>query len=552
MRRSPSYAAALLVVAIGLTGCGGGGDHPTLRTDLCIGAVAADSGIGADPSCNDATWSANGPVVVAGATRGGNVVVLTEDGLHGSLDPSAASAGDVVSILSGLVTRSLTQYRYDPTTRGMILVPDIATDLGMHNEAYTLWKFQVRGGVRFEDGSPVTAASVVQGVRRCLRGRRFPSSPCLGAPIRSVAARGKVITFHMSAPYPELPYLAALPALGPMPPGHAADPATYARHPLATGPYRIARYRRGHRLVLVRNPQWDTRTDPARTQYPDRYAFRSGVSDARIARLLRHDRGTARTTLTYDTLHVGPFRRSRTDGRLVFGPTPCTTYLAPDNRTIRDPAVRRALIWAYPYRKVLRIRGLTVGVTAVPATNLLPPGIPGRTPIKVHAHDGFATQPGIARRMLARAHALGTRVRFPFSPRDRTSLRVRDALARSLRASGFDPRPTPASGPVDLRTTTRCGAWPSGGQWLAPVYGSTQPSPPGVERGLRRVARLPLSQQGAAWNKLDHVVLQRSQPVVPIWYAGAAMAHGSRIKGMADDTVRGMPTWQRVWIGTGS
>ena len=32
--------------------------------------------------------------------------------------------------MSGLVTRSLTQYEYDPKTKQMILVPDLATDLG--------------------------------------------------------------------------------------------------------------------------------------------------------------------------------------------------------------------------------------------------------------------------------------------------------------------------------------------------------------------------------------------------------------------------------------
>ena len=43
--------------------------------------------------------------------------------------------------MTGLVTRSLTQYDYDPETRQMVLVPDLATDLGTPNDDFTEWKF---------------------------------------------------------------------------------------------------------------------------------------------------------------------------------------------------------------------------------------------------------------------------------------------------------------------------------------------------------------------------------------------------------------------------
>jgi peptide/nickel transport system substrate-binding protein len=40
--------------------------------------------------------------------------------------------------------RSLTQYKYDPTAKQMMLVPDLATDLGTHNDNYTKWSFTIR------------------------------------------------------------------------------------------------------------------------------------------------------------------------------------------------------------------------------------------------------------------------------------------------------------------------------------------------------------------------------------------------------------------------
>jgi peptide/nickel transport system substrate-binding protein len=576
MHRSWTYAAVMLTIALAATACGGSDHHPAHHSDPCLGAVynAGNAAHAADVHCGQTLGfdGYRGPYVVAGATRGGTVKVLTQHGLDGTIDPAAASDRAIVSILSGLVTRSLTQYRYDPSSKQMILVPDIATTLGEHNWNYTKWRFRIRPGVRFEDGSKVTAHDVVRGVRRCRNASSFPTSPCLEAPIRAITVQHQTLTFHLSAPYPDLPWLAAQPAFGPVPPGTRPVFGAYARHPLSTGPYRIQSYRRGHRLVLVSNSHWDTTTDPARTQYPDRYVFRAGLSDGVIGQSLRHDKGAAQTTLTFDTMQPGEFTGKAESDRLVLGGSPCTTYLSPDNRTITDPAVRRALIWAYPYRAVLHAQALTPGVTAVPATSLQPPGVPGRVALTVRGHRGFATQPQVARRMLTRAHALGTRLRFFYTPGDRTSVRIRDALVRSLGESGFDPEPTrspsalfpgqtQANLPVDLRPTTRCGSWPSGEQWLPPVYRSTHPdrggrlfdnteafSNAGVDREMRQIGLVPLGNQGGAWSSLDSKIMQRWQPIVPLWYAGVAMAHGSRIQGMADDTTTGMPTWKQLWV----
>ena len=62
------------------------------------------------------------------------------------------------------------------------------------------------------------------------------------------------------------------------------------------------------------------------------------------------------------------------------------------------------------------------------------------------------------------------------------------------------------------------------------------------------IVRLPLVQIPDAWNALDHHVIGHLSPIVPLWYGGVSMAHGSRIQGMADDNVRGMPTWSQIWI----
>jgi peptide/nickel transport system substrate-binding protein len=450
----------------------------------------------------------------------------------------------------------------------MQLWPDLATDLGRHNDDFTAWEFTVRPGVRFQDGTPVTARDVVRGVRRCLHVRVFPTSPCLtGGPIRSVTAKGhNVVRFDFGRPFPDFAYLAATPAIGPVPPGTAPVYGPYAGHPLATGPYRIDRYRRGRVLVLVRNPEWDPATDPARTQYPDRYVVRAGAPRRDIERVLLADKGPAQTSLTYDTVRPEPFdRSSATRRRLVLGQNPCTTYWAPDVRTLADPRVRHALAYAFPYRAVMRAEGLVPNATAIPATNVLPPDVPGRTPYRIDHRAAFETDPDGARALLTRAHALGTPIRFTYDPRAATSRLIRTAIVRSLGASGFEPRPeetipgglaqTLDSVPrVDVRMDTWCGMWNTGGAWFPYLFGAGRNpsgerfSNPAVDRRMHHIARIPLEQQPAAWNVLDRQVMRRWFPLVPLWYGGVVMAHGSRIEGMGDDSVRGMPTWQQLWV----
>ena len=91
-----------------------------------------------------------------------------------------------------------------------------------------------------------------------------------------------------------MPYWGAFPAIGPIPQGKASDPAKYAA-PVATGPYMIEEYTPEKSLILERNDQWDPATDPARTQYPDGYDFKT--SDGQTRRSTRScstTRATAR------------------------------------------------------------------------------------------------------------------------------------------------------------------------------------------------------------------------------------------------------------------
>ncbi len=134
MRFKKPLATLSAAAVLGLAACGGGGsDNPGSDNSGDIDVEnLGDVGDAKDPE-------REGPVEIEGAQEGGTVDVQDQILLTTTLDPTEAYYTDSGSLLSGLVVRSLTQYVYDEETKNMVLVPDLATDLGTPNEDYTEW-----------------------------------------------------------------------------------------------------------------------------------------------------------------------------------------------------------------------------------------------------------------------------------------------------------------------------------------------------------------------------------------------------------------------------
>jgi peptide/nickel transport system substrate-binding protein len=586
MRLKTPLVALSSAGLLALAACGGSGSSgpPTSNPPVKGG----DTGNGKDAK-------AQGPFTIQGAQKGGIVTVMTLTGLTTTIDPSESYYTDTSSILNGLLTRSLTQYKYDPVHKQMILVPDLATDLGRSNDSFTKWTFTIRPGVKWEDGSPVTAKQVAWGMTRCMDAATFPTGPCQyysnvyfkggssykgpytdpGAKYKGIQVKGNNITIHMAKPFPDMPYWGTFPANGPIPLGKAADPKTYKNHPLSTGPYMIKSFSPSKELVLERNPNWDATTDPARTQYPDGYDFKLQQQSEKIDQILLADSGNGQTTLTYDDLLAPDFSKMQQDSpdRLTLGGTPCTYYWAPDNRKITSKLVRQALSWAYPYKNNILAAGLIPGVNAIPATNLMPPGLPGRKAYNVTGRKGFSTDPAKAKALLKQANAMGYEIKFLFRTDDPTSVKTKDSTVKALTEAGFKATPVPTTTAdyvaardnttedINVRSAGWCSDWPSGSTWLPTLYGSTHPDTTksfgtnytafgnkSVDAKMDAIQRLPLEKQAAAWNSLDKQIATKYFPLFPTYYTGIAQAHGSKIQGDNDDNTLGMPTWKNIWI----
>ncbi|HEX3929341.1 MAG TPA: ABC transporter substrate-binding protein, partial [Nocardioides sp.] len=362
---------------------------------------------------------------------------------------------------------------------------------------------------------------------------------------------------------------------GPVPSGKVSDPKTYKNNPWSTGPYMIDKFSPQKELTLKRNPYWNAATDPARTAYPDAYDFKLQQQSEKIDQIMLADSGPGQSTLTYDNLLSQDYTQmqSKDPNRLTLGPSPCTYYWAPDNRKITNKKVREALSWAYPYKNVILASGLIPGVTAIASTNLMPPGVPGRTEYNVTGRTGFNTDAAKAKALLRQAGAMGYEIKFLYRTDDSVNVQVKNAIVKGLTAAGFKATPVPTttanytaardntSEDINVRSAGWCSDWPSGSTWMPPVLGSTNPdqshsfgsnySAFGNKKADQRmdaIQRMPLADQAAAWNALDKQIATKYFPLFTTYYTGIAEAHGSKIMGDNDDNTVGMPTWKDMWV----
>ena len=576
MRWKRPAVAVSVAALLTLAACGGdGGSSAPETTETFIEGGGAGQAI--DPT------RIEGPApAIEGATEGGDVTVLSASGLT-TMDPTEAYYVNTYSILSGLVVRSLTQYVYDPESEGMVLIPDLATKW-VSNDDFTEWTFTIREGVRYENGDEVTPDDVVYGLLRSMDRKTFAGGADYSnqyfkgglkyeGPITSgstdfpgITVSGQDVTIKMSKPFPDMPYWGAFPTISAIP-EKASDPKDYALHPLATGPYMFDEYEPGTSLSLVRNTEWDPATDPGRHAYPESYDMTFSDDSSQLDQLILNDQGNAQTTLTYDNLLTPDYRTARNEAqdRLVLGSAPCTFYQALEWDEITDPLVREAIAWAYPYEDNWLAIGEVVGVTRVPGTTILPPGIPGREVYDAIGTEGQVTDVDKARALLEEAGEVGYELRYLYYTDDPNSVAGQKEVTKSYEAAGFTAKPvatTLAEGPtqrsdpdfpINVRGGGWCSDWPTGSSWMPPLFqsdGSTNYgsfNEPAVDEEILRIqSEVPIEDQPAEWATLDQTIMEEYQPWVITGYSGVAMLHGSKIDGMLNDDVAGMPTWKDI------
>ncbi len=135
------------------------------------------------------------------------------------------------------------------------IVPSLATRW-YTSDGGRVWTFELRHGVRFQDGTPFDAAAVAYDFTRMLNPKDDTGATVLWKPVEKVTAVGRyTVQITTRTPYAAMLFvLAHGSGLIPSPTAIRKWGANYPLHPVGTGPYEVASFDPGSKLVLKAYP----------------------------------------------------------------------------------------------------------------------------------------------------------------------------------------------------------------------------------------------------------------------------------------------------------
>jgi len=544
-----------------------------IATALTLGLGACTStGNGSDDAGQQGVTTEGNGIVGGTPVKGGTLTILSNQDFD-QLDPARNWTMPVMDVGVRLLYRTLTTFKAAPGAEGLKIEPDLATDLGTSSDGAKTWTFHLKDGLKYEDGTPITADDIKYNVERSYS-PELPGGPdyavrYLNAPDGYQGPLGgqrlgkeaievpdaKTIVFHLKRPVAEFGYTVTLPTFAPVPKAKEAG-ANYSNHPVSSGPYKIESYDRGKRMVLVRNTQWDQKTDPVRKAYPDRIVVDQTLKGTGIADRLIADQGEDRNAVSYVDLVPSKVSEVLTNPevkkRLVSENAGCTTKLDMNNTKAPFDNAKVRLAMQYAVDKEAFAAALGGPAFTDIATTYLPPVLTQGNPID-HFMLKPAGDPDKAKALLAEAGMAGG-----FSTELVTSTGGKaqaEAIQAALKKVGVEVTittvdPTAVNSVVGdkdkqpgLAVTGWCPDYPSAGTFLPMIFDGRSIKAKGnmgnVDRfndpetiaELDRIAAMEdLQRANQAWLGLDAKLMDKA-PAVPITWQRKPVLVGSNIAG---------------------
>lgn len=314
--------------------------------------------------------SAAGPLAAARVLRAGSLAQPV------SMDPAQVwddtSSFYIANLYDTLVA-------LDPET--LQIVPSLAVSWETSRDGLT-WTFNLRGGVRFHDGMPFNADAVVFTFFRQMdpaNPDRFNAFPMFAEIFTHLKAVRKVsanqVQFLLSEPFS--PFLASLTvdcAAIVSPAAVKKHGAAFSRHPVGTGPFQLASWQDGRRLVLRANPRY-WRGRPQIDEYID-------VIEPSAEALGNHFKDGKLDLLNAYSISESVSYRKQDWIQIISAPYLSVTFLVLNaaRPALKSRNVRQALCLAWDPRALTLIFQDFV----LPLHTLLPPPLlgdgPGKTP----------------------------------------------------------------------------------------------------------------------------------------------------------------------------
>ncbi|MCC9688044.1 ABC transporter substrate-binding protein [Streptomyces althioticus] len=573
-RTARAIAVAIVAGSLTLTACSGSDNGGGKESDAKSQKDAAEQ---QDPVVYGDAAASTGPAKdVAGAKPGGFINVYMQSDLS-HMDPGQIYVSDAGQF-SNLIHRGLTNYQED-AEGNLTVVGDIATDAGQSSEGGKVWTYKLKDGIKDEDGNPITSADVRHTIERLYSkvifdGPTFVQSWLSGNDYRKALPDGpykgkhlpdtvletpddKTVVFKFSQPRPDLPQALAMAGYS-IVPAKQDTKAKYDKAPAALGPYKIAEYKPGKSMKLVKNDQWDPKTDAVRHQYVDGWNFSSTVSQPSQTKRLISDQGEAKNAIQF-TDSVDPAQmadvvtNAETKKRTIAGYQPYVWQLTFNLDRIKDKKVRDAITYAIPNQSMVQADGGRYGGEV--AGGLLAPTLPGFDA----TYDPFGKlkkpngDPEKAKELLKEAgFKEGTKITYAYSNTPRGQAQqviLKDALeklgfdvqSKEIDRASFYEQVGKLNNPYDLYMTGWGQDWPSPSTVITPVYdgelvadGASNYSHIN-DKQVNELIQKALTQEpeeaAKTWEQAHHRIVEEINPAAPVYYSKQLQLYGSNIGG---------------------
>ncbi|MCE7006229.1 ABC transporter substrate-binding protein [Kibdelosporangium philippinense] len=506
-----------------------------------------------------------------GAVKAGGTLYLLYDGPTQQYDPARSSS----LVVTGLqfVHRRLTSWKVAPG-QDTTIVPDLATDTGRASDGGKTWTFTLKDGVKYSDGTPIKSADIKWGLERSfapafsggLAYHKDLLSPGLaykgpfdgGQELSSIETPDdKTIIFKLSRAYGDWNWVASTPAFAPVPKGKGAE-ANYGEKPVASGPYQIETFERGKQAVLVRNTNFDPKTDETRPAYPDRVIWQFSQQTNVISKRLIDDSDDDKNA--FGVSFASPAQLAQIQGnasaksRLVTSESGALAYLSLNTQRgkLTDVNVRKAFQYAINKSAYQIASAGSAQLAGDAATTLITPGLAGREQFDLYQTKPEG-DPAKTKELLAAAglpNGLDGMVLVTKSENDwpRKAESIQSSLAaagikvtiRTLDDETFTAEVQTKDNPdYDLALTSWQPDIPSANANIQPLFQSTEIggggyntaryNNPDVDRLITEAqATVDPVEAGKKWAELDKKIMADS-PVVPLIYTRNSYLHGSAV-----------------------
>jgi len=431
-----------------------------------VAGVAGTAGLALSAAaCSSSTaTSGSSTPAAAAAVKGGTLNILMSTQTE-HWDPQRVYVGVNIEAGNRLFTRTLTTWTATTSdTEVPKLVGDMATDTGTVTDSGKTWKFTLKDGLKWQDGSAVTADDVKYGISRTFATDVITGGPNYAIAFfdipsdadgtssykgpyaktgqdlydKAVTVSGNTITFKLKQPVNDFNNTVTMTAFAAF--KAAKDLGDKSNFDIwSNGPYQLdGTWTAQKGGSFVRNTNWDQATDTVRKAYPDKITWDESLTAETMYERLIADQGDDQTAITFDPAPVTalPNVESGAAGRNSIVASPYTRYLTPNfkSKVMSNAKAREAFALATDRSAYVTASGGPS--VALPTNSLINPALPAfpNTPLPA----GDKGDQAKAKQMLQDAgFTLPVKITVAYR-KSETQDKVFSGLKTAWDAAGFD------------------------------------------------------------------------------------------------------------------